>query len=101
MKPELKLLLNLENWQEIYSTRSMEKLQDDVKSLHEKISMTFGKDVINIFTLRDKIIKNSKVLNLTKKDKIAKSIKLRLKDIWNMYINFMTLLMKIRGLVSI
>jgi hypothetical protein len=82
MKPELKLLLNLENWQEIYSTRSMEKLQDDVKSLHEKISLTFGKDVKNIFIHRDKIIKSSKVLNPTKKEKIAKSIiMLRIMDL--------------------
>ena len=46
MKPEYKLLLNFENWQEIYTKRPMQKLQEDVMDLHEKISRTFGREVI-------------------------------------------------------
>ena len=45
MTTEYKLLLNFENWQDIYTQRPMEQLQNDVKALHEKISLTFGKEV--------------------------------------------------------
>ena len=47
LRPDYKLLLNLENWQEIYQSRSTEQLQEDVKSLHEKISNYFSKEVLN------------------------------------------------------
>ena len=46
MKPEFKLLLNFENWQEIYNKKSPEQLQEDVKALHEMINTAFTKDVI-------------------------------------------------------
>ena len=45
MKTEYKKLLDFENWQDFYKGKKIEKIQNDAKNIHEKITKIFGQNV--------------------------------------------------------
>ena len=45
MRTDYKKLLNFENWQDFYKGKNQEKIQNDAKNIHEKITKIYSQIV--------------------------------------------------------